>query len=183
MNKGLMKNTGVGIFFILFALVYLLGTSHIKSFSPFGNRGLDSQSIPQMLGVLMIALSGLHVAITARQNRRELAAEADAAEKTPNGAPAEAAKQPDLEEDAGKFNPVVWGSIILLIAYAMAYQRLGFLVSTAGYLLLATTLLTPKEDRKRMLLFIVPFSFAVTAAIYIIFTKYLTLFLPRGIWG
>jgi len=171
MNKGLLKNTGVGIFFILLALVYMLGTSRIKSFSPFGNRGLDSQSIPQMLGVLMITFSALHVAVTVRQNKRDIAA-------------GRHDKEPEAKAVAPKkINPVVWGSIALLIAYAFVYQRLGFLIGTAAYLILATTLLTPPEKRRRMLLFIIPFSIIVTFAVYTIFTKYLTLFLPRGILG
>lgn len=168
MNKGIMKNTGIGIFFILFAHVYLFGTSQIKSFSPFGSRGLDSQSVPQMLGVLMIMLSALHIAVTVHNNRRSMA---------DNG---EGESRP---KRAKKLNPVVLGSIALLIAYILLYQNLGFLLSTFAYLVSVTTLLTPPPKRRRMALFIVPFSAVTACAIYFIFTKYLTLMLPQGILG
>lgn len=173
MNKDIMKNTGVGIFFIVLALVYMLGTSRITSFSPFGNRGLDSQSIPQMLGALMCALALFQVVLTVQKNKREMAAAAREDVKA-------GAQEGNWKK---KVSPVTLGSIGLLIAYVLVYQRLGFVLSTCAYLFAAITLLTPREKRGKMIKFIVPFSIVVSLSVYFIFTKYLTLFLPRGILG
>lgn len=179
MNKGIMKNTGVGIFFIMFALIYLLGTSRITSFSPFGNRGLDSQSIPQMLGALMCALALLQVVLTMQKNKREMSA---AAEKN-DAAREDAKERVPKGNGTKKLSPVTLGSVGLLIAYVLVYQRLGFVLSTCAYLLAAITLLTPPEKRGKMIKFIIPFSIVVSCSVYFIFTKYLTLFLPSGILG
>lgn len=177
MNKGIMKNTGVAIFFIVFALVYMLGTSRITSFSPFGNRGLDSQSIPQMLGVLMCVLAVLQVAVTVQKNKRDMLRSAAGKRGTETGEAAPPVK------GISKMNPIVVGSIALLLIYVAIYNKLGFMLSTAFYLITATMLLTPGEKRGRMMVFVIPFSLVMTVAIYYAFTKYLTLFLPRGILG
>lgn len=177
MNKNIMKNTGVGIFFIVFALIYLLGTSKITSFSPFGNRGLDSQSIPQMLGALMCALALFQIVLTVQKNKIETRAAAGKGEtlheNTKERAPGGKAK----------LSPVTLGSVGLLVAYVLVYQKLGFVLSTCAYLLAAITLLTPLEKRGKMMKFIIPFSIVVAFGVYFVFTKYLTLFLPRGILG
>lgn len=177
MNKGIMKNTGVAIFFIVFALVYMLGTSRITSFSPFGNRGLDSQSIPQMLGVLMCVLAVLQVAVTIQKNKKDML------RAVAGKHDAEVMEVVPPAKGFSKINPVVVGSIALLLVYVAIYNKLGFMLSTAFYLITATMLLTPGEKRARMILFIIPFSLLMTVAIYFAFTKYLTLFLPRGILG
>lgn len=177
MNKGIMKNTGVAIFFIVFALVYMLGTSRITSFSPFGNRGLDSQSIPQMLGVLMCALAALQVIVTIQKNKSDMRRSASCKHD------AKTEEAPPTAKSASKINPVVVGSIALLIVYVVIYNKLGFILSTAFYLITATMLLTPGEKRGRMMIFVIPFSLVMTVAIYYAFTKYLTLFLPRGVLG
>lgn len=179
MNKDIMKDTGVGLFFIMLSLLYLLGTSRITSFSPFGNRGLDSQSVPQMLGALMCVLALFQVILTVQKNKRDISSVArknDAARENTKGGvqKGKGAKKPSL---------VTLGSVGLLIAYVLVYQKLGFVLSTCAYLLAAITLLTPPEKRGKMIKFIIPFSIAVSFSVYFIFTKYLTLFLPRGILG
>jgi len=178
MNKGIMKNTGVGIFFILLALAYLSGTSKIVSFTPFGCRGMDSRSIPQMLGVLMLALAVLQVALTAQKNKREAAAGALKPEERRDICCGAARRG-----EKWKTGLMVSYTIALLIAYALMYQKLGFVLSTLLYLLSSTIILTPAEKRKKMTAFIVPFTVVFTALIYILFTKYLTLMLPAGILG
>lgn len=177
MNKGIMKNTKVGLFFIVFSLVYLLGTSRIVSFTPFGNRGLDSKSIPQMLGVLMFVLAAIQIAVTVQQNRRALAAS--------GGSPfAEKKEEKKAAQSIAKMiNPTVAGCIALLILYVLIYARVGFILSTISYLALSIALLTPAEKRKRMMLFIAPFAILFTLAVYVLFTRYLTLFLPSGLLG
>lgn len=178
MNKGIMKNTKVGIFFIVLSLIYMLGTSKIVSFTPFGNRGLDSKSIPQMLGILMLVLASLQIAVTVQQNKREIAAPS---KKT-------FVEEEEVEKRAAqsiinRINPTVAGCIALLLLYVAVYARLGFILSTLGYLIFSIALLTPAEKRKKMMLFIVPFAILFTVAIYALFTRYLTLFLPSGVLG
>lgn len=180
MYKGVMKNVSVGMFFLVFALVYLLGASRIASFSPFGNRGLDSKSIPQMLGVLMCVLAALQIVLTVRQNKREAmlrGAPEDTKSRGVRGKPSAA------QQESWVAKAPVYGSIGLLVAYVVIYNKLGFILSTTIYLLAATTLLTPAEKRRGKAWFIVSLSIVFTLAVYIVFTKYLTLFLPQGILG
>lgn len=178
MNKGIMKNTKVGIFFIALSLIYMLGTSQIVSFTPFGNRGLDSKSIPQMLGILMLVLASMQIAVTVQQNKREIA------DPCKNSFAEEEKEEKRAAQGIIKrINPTVTGCIALLLLYVVVYSRLGFILSTVGYLVFSIALLTPADKRKKMLLFIVPFAILFTLAVYMLFTRYLTLFLPSGVLG
>lgn len=180
MNKGAMKNMGVGIFFLVFALVYMFGASKIVSFTPFGNRGLDSQSIPQMLGVLMCALAILQLALTALQNKKTLAKKVILQSERQGGT---YEKAPPPKKDARDAKIAAIGSIGLLVAYVAVYMRLGFILSTILYLIASVTLLAPPGQRRKMILFVIPFSVIFTFTVYVAFTKYLTLMLPRGMLG
>ena len=62
MSSDSKKEIGVGIFFLVFAIAYMAGASTISTFTPFGNRGLDSRSVPELLGILTIILSMTHLA-------------------------------------------------------------------------------------------------------------------------
>jgi hypothetical protein len=74
-------------------------------------------------------------------------------------------------------------SLALLGAYIFLFQKIGFILSTILYLMFSVTLLTPAAKRRRLMPFIVLFSSGVPFLIYFIFTKYLSLILPRGILG
>lgn len=186
MNKDTKKDFGIGIFFFLVSVFYLFEASKVATFTPFGNRGLDSQSIPQMIGYLSLALSVLLIITTFLRVRKE---KKEVVNKTPEICdpdqvacivPPKGAKLQDFLSIV-PFKLLL--SLFLLFLYFITYQRIGFIISSSFYLIFQSLLITEKEKRKKWILFIILFSICVSAIIYFVFTRYFTLFLPRGILG
>lgn len=178
MKERSKRNIGIGVFFLAVSLLYLVGASSIQMFSPFGNAGLDSRSIPQMIGILGCALSVLQIVLSWHGMKR----------CAPEGIrPSE--RDHDLRAGSGKDKGgnghkfTLFFSLILLGAYIAVFQDLGFILSSLLYLVLSITLLTPKGKRIKSFPFIMVFSVVVSLSLYYVFTQYLTLLLPRGILG
>lgn len=78
--------------------------------------------------------------------------------------------------------PVHWTSIAIVsamfVAYALTFEFLGFVLSTAGFLL-ATTMYVDHTKWRRNLIYSIAFS----ALVYWIFTRQLSVSLPSGILG
>ncbi|MDD3904749.1 MAG: tripartite tricarboxylate transporter TctB family protein [Sphaerochaeta sp.] len=186
MNKATKKELGVGIFFAVLAIAYILESLNVSTFTPFGNRGLDSQSVPAMIGWLSFGLSVLYIIITLvkdRKNRRMEATENDQVCDVDN------VVCMDIPQNAKKLSltriiPIkLLLSLVYLFLYFLFYQSLGFILSSIGYLIAESVLLTEKTKRKKWALFITLFSVGIVVLIYVVFTNYLTLFLPKGILG
>lgn len=186
MDKELKKDLGVGIFFTALSLAYLFGTSFVSTFTPFGNRGLDSKSVPELIGGLALFLSiSLIIGTLLKHKRHQGAVKEDenivcdtdeiACITVPEGV----TKTSKLKSIPTK----MLLSLTFLVAYFALYQRIGFVLSTIFYLIAQIFLLTEKEKKKKWALFNILFSIGVTVLIYIVFTRYLTLFLPKGILG
>ena len=75
----------------------------------------------------------------------------------------------------------VWGTFITLIFYAVAFEPLGFIVSTTIYLLVQFFLLTSMVKRK-YLVFLVS-AVLTSVIVYFLFVKVFYLMLPEGILG
>lgn len=88
---------------------------------------------------------------------------------------AEAGK-PDPEKRAGLYRMLLCALFFAL--YTFLLTRLGFVVSSAIYLIANFLVLAPKE--KRNLIFFAVLSVAVPAAIYVIFVKGFRVILPTG---
>jgi len=189
MNSDFKKEIGVGIFFLLLGIAYIAGASTISTFTPFGNRGLDSRSVPELLGTLTIILSVTHLIQIFLKARKLKSLQKDSG--------ADSAKVCDWEEGicveqpkgtiVTRINNVMpirlLISLIFLAVYTALYQPLGFILSSTIFLIAESFLLTKKDERKKWAVFIILFSAGVSAVIYFIFTKYLTLVLPSGILG
>lgn len=189
MDRDLKKEIGVGIFFLLLSIAYIAGASKISTFTPFGNRGLDSRSVPELLGILTIILSVTHIIQTSLKGRK--------LKRIQKESLISSAKECDREEDASgeshkgtilnRIEKVISVrlliSLIYLAVYIAVYQPLGFILSSTFFLMAESFLMTNKDERKKWALFIVLFSAGVSVLIYFIFTKYLTLILPSGILG
>ena len=145
----------------------------IQTFSPFGNAGLDSRSIPQMIGILGCVLSVLQIVLSWHGIK--------------HGPTEHAHKPEDASHGEGgnsnKPNFTLFLSLFLLGAYIAALQDLGFILSSLLYLILFIMLLTPKEKRLKAIPFTLAFSAAISLSLYYVFTRYLTLLLPKGILG
>lgn len=189
MNSDLKKEIGVGIFFLVLAIAYIIGSTTISTFTPFGNRGLDSRSVPVLLGVLTIILSITHIVQVILKDKKVRTLQIDKTEKNeeicdPDEVACVDAPEGTILSRIDKVMPVkLILSFIYLIIYIALYQPLGFVLSSALFLIAESILLTNKEERKKWYLFIILFSIGVSILVFFIFTKYLTLFLPSGIFG
>lgn len=187
MSSDSKKEIGVGVFFLVFAIAYMVGASKISTFTPFGNRGLDSRSVPELLGILTIILSVTYMVqvwLKERKLKRML-------EERGVDSVQEADQKDAVLESKGtivsRINNVMpiklVFSLIFLAVYTALYQPLGFILSSIFFLIAESFLLVNKDERKKWTLFIVLFSIGVSIFIYFIFTQYLTLVLPSGILG
>ena len=189
MSSDSKKEIGVGIFFLVLAIAYMAGASKISTFTPFGNRGLDSRSVPELLGILTIILSVTHLVqvwLKERKLRRiREKSEIENAEfldqKDDTFTPAPKATIVSRIHQVMSIKLII--SLVFLAVYIALYQPLGFILSSIFFLMAESFLLTNKGEVKKWALFIVLFSIGVSVVIYFIFTKYLTLVLPSGILG
>lgn len=193
MTSDAKKELGVGIFFLILSVAYMIGTTTISTFTPFGNRGLDSRSVPLLIGFLtfILATSQIVVVLIKERRLRRLASEQIGTGHD------EAHKVHDPEMVAGgdvprgsiiaRIDNVVPVKLVLSIAFLVifvaAYRRAGFILSSTFFLMAESFLLVKAEDRRRWARFIVLFSIGASVIIYFLFTRYLSLFLPRGILG
>jgi putative tricarboxylic transport membrane protein len=153
------RELGIGVFFLILSGTYLLGSLSISIFDPFGNNTLNSQSIPQLLGVMMAVLSVIHIAGNAFAGKREKAGEIT----------------------IGRPQRLMLLSVLFIAAYIFLFTRLGFILSSALFLGAEIFLLIPAKKRKTWA--VVCFSAGLPVLLYLLFTKALTIFLPRGLIG
>ena len=189
MNSDAKKEIGVGIFFLFLAISYIIGSTTISTFTPFGNRGLDSRSVPVLIGTLTVILSIVHIIQVYMRDRKFRNLHAENSEKS----------EEVCDQDGNEFNELPKISIInridnvisiklilsllYLVIYIALYQSIGFILSSIFFLISESFLLVNKNNRKKWALFIVLFSIGISIIIFFIFTKYLSLFLPSGILG
>jgi len=186
MNKANKKELGVGIFFAVLSIFYIAESRNVSTFTPFGNRGLDSQSIPAMIGWLSIALSAILIVSTILKDRKERKGSVEQQEQICDPDQVACIDPPAGAKLQGLLQVVplkLLLSLLFLFFYFLFYQRIGFILSSIFYLVAQSFLLTEKGKRKKWALFIILFSIGVSVLIYFIFTRYFTLFLPRGILG
>ncbi|ABR75201.1 conserved hypothetical protein [Actinobacillus succinogenes 130Z] len=167
MNPKIKKDLAVSIFFAVLAISYLYHAQSISVFSPFGQQGPDSKTIPNIIGGLMLFLSVVLFITTLSNWRKTKSLETPAL----------------TAEQTKKFPIKLVLSLALLSLYIACYQDAGFIVSSITYLILQSIVLLPAEKRKKWILFIIVLSIVFTVSIYYVFSKYLTLFLPVGILG
>lgn len=158
MEKKQKKRLGTGIFFLVLSIAYLLGTMSIHSFSPFGERGLDSKSVPQVLAFFMIVLSFIQIA----------------------GTFFGVTEKSDETKEKKQVVPLFL-SILFFILYIYLFDNLGFVISSVLYLFSMIFLLAPAGRRKSSILFFIVFSIIVPLLVYFLFSKCLSLILPKGI--
>jgi len=189
MKSDSKNEIGVGVFFLVLSIAYMIGSTSISTFTPFGNRGLDSRSVPVLIGVLTCILSVAHIIQVYLKDKkvRNLNIE-DKGESKEVCDPDEVAcidspKGSIINRIENVVSVKLLLSLVFLIIYVALYQPVGFIISSIFFLIAESLLLVRKEDRKKWILFIVLFSICISVLIYFIFTKYLSLFLPSGILG
>ena len=190
MNSDSKKELWVGIFFLILSSAYMMGTRNITTFTPFGNRGLDSRSVPMLIGFLSFILALVHLAQLFFRVKK-MKNNASGQNENSIGEVCDPDETACIVPPGGGFISQVENFIsvklllsgLFLAIYFASYQVLGFVLSSALFLIAESFLLTKKEKRKSWAVFIVLFSVGVSVLIYILFTKYLSLFLPGGILG
>ena len=166
------REIGTGIFFLVLAALYFWGSLSISTFDPFSKGGLDSRSIPQMLSILIAGLSIVHITgnlLKLKKVQARTESDAQAAEK--------------MVFKFGRSQRLMVITVLLICMYIFCFTRLGFILSSILYLLAEIFLLIPAEKRKKWAIFTVCFSAGVPVVIYFLFTKLLSMFLPRGLLG
>jgi hypothetical protein len=168
------RELGMGICFLALSGLYLAGTFSISTFNPFGNRGLTSRSVPQVLAFFAILLSLIQIISALVKGKKD-----EAGDSPPEAEAGEKTAVFKISKSAGQ----MLLSLFIICAYIFFFQRLGFILSSVLFLLAETFLLTSREKRKKWALFIVCLSTGLPVLIYFLFTKSLSLFLPRGLLG
>jgi len=189
MNSDAKKEIGVGLFFLFLAISYIIGSTSISTFTPFGNRGLDSRSVPVLIGTLTVILSILHIFQVYMRDRklRNLHAEntvkSEKIEDQNDHEIYESTKISIINRIDNVISIKLILSLLYLVIYIALYQSIGFILSSIFFLIAESFLLVNKNNRKKWALFIILFSIGISIIIFFIFTKYLSLFLPSGILG
>jgi len=167
------KEIGVGIFFLVFSAVYFILTLGIRAFDPFaaGRAGiqLTSQSIPQTVAVLVAALSVIHIISNVLKLRKAEAGTQSGGEKKP------------FTFKFDRPQRIMLITIVLIFAYIFLYVRLGFVISSIIFLLGQIFLMLPADKRIKWAPFSICLSLVSPVLIYLLFTRVLGVFLPRGL--
>ena len=165
------KEIGIGVFFLVLAVLYFIGSLSISTFDPFssGREGLilSSRSVPQMLSLLVAVLSISHIVSNVLKMKKAI--------------DVQTVKKSAFIFDRPRRLMVI--NILLIFAYIFCFTRLGFIVSTFAFLFVEVFLLIPAVKRKSWALFTVCFSIGVPVLLYLLFTKLLTMYLPSGLIG
>lgn len=185
---GKYRETLIGIGFFLFGLIYFALSFTIDSYAGYGGSSVvDSKFMPQFVGILLMILGILQTLSAYKALRRQ--------EK--NGqASSQTAQQAQTENESDQINISDYDddaasrgadnkSLVLIFAFLLIYLALmtvlGFILSTALYLIATMLLLTPKEKRNIPLMLII--TAVVSVGVYFLFVEGLSLILPAGILG
>lgn len=145
----------------------------------FASNGLEAKTrmdigpdfMPKLVAVLTLALS---VVLLVQGLRRNMASGVAGAAAGGDAAPP--ARRGGLIERHAD-----WLSLLLIVAYTLAFEPLGYLVATALYLFMQFIVMAKAEERRYV-------AFAVVAVIvsglsYYVFLRLFYVFLPTGLLG
>lgn len=170
------KEIGVGIFFLCLAVLYFICTFSISTFDPFASSRigfqLDSRSVPQVLALMLGSLGIIYIIGNFLKLQKVNSPEGDNAGPKPK-------KTFAFKFDRTQRLMVL--TVALISAYIFFFNTLGFILSSVLYLLAQMFLLIPPEKRKKWAIFTVCFSAGMPVVIYLIFTKAISMYLPRGL--
>lgn len=174
----LNREMKVALFFICFAIFYLVMAGRIASLDLFSSAGMNSKTLPRIYGILMIILGAvLFLSSWAKQRKLEKSVASESDKKSVTMLVLFGCELP-----RGLVYLAV--SVLLFAFYAATYTWLGFLISGFLYLGLMIMLLTPADRRSvKMTIATWVFSFAFVFVLYELFTRVLSMMLPRGILG
>ena len=145
------RNIVTSLLFLAFGVFLFVQSMGIKHMM---KNDVGSGFFPKVIGVAMIVVSIVRLIMALRETEGE-------------------AKKSNNDMVGG------WATIILIAVYVLAFNTVGFLISTAVFLFLEMLVLTPAEKRKIPLLLVI--SIVAPIAIYALFTYAISSPLPKGI--
>ena len=147
------KNLVVSLVFMAFGIFLFVESMGIKHMM---KNDVGSAFFPKVVAVAITGVSVIRLIMTLRE-------------------PAGERKKSNSDLKGG------WLTIVLIAAYVMAFQPVGFIISTIVYLFLQILVLVPKEKRSWPLTIII--SVVAPLAIYGLFTYLISSPLPKCLWG
>jgi putative tricarboxylic transport membrane protein len=149
------KKKGIitSVLFLAFSIVMLI---YAKDIEPMMKNDLGSGFFPMVVGIAMCGLSVLRLVLALREKEKE-------------------SKKSNDDLMGGL------GTLILIGAYCIAFNPVGFIISTIVYLFLQILLLTPKAKRNWLVISII--SVVTPFAFYALFVYLINTPLPRGLFG
>ena len=149
------KKKGIitSVLFLAFSIVMIIFAKDIK---PMMENDLGSGFFPMVVGIAMCALSVLRLILALREKEKE-------------------AKKSNDDLMGGL------GTLVLIGGYCIAFNPVGFIISTIIYLFLQILLLTPKAKRNWLVISII--SVVTPFAFYALFVYLINTPLPRGLFG
>lgn len=147
------KNIITSVLFLAFGAFVYYEASGIKHVM---NNDVGSAFFPKIIAGAMIVVALIRLVMALREEEKE-------------------AKDSDSDLKGG------WETILLLCAYVLAFQPVGFILDTMAFLFLEMLVLTPKEKRNLPLLG--GLSIATPLLIYTLFVYVINTPLPKGLFG
>lgn len=180
MNK--KKELYSSIFFIVVSIMYFIGATSIKSYNAFGEVGINSSTIPKILGGLLFVLSIVNLINSIISYRKTNETDIDE-DKEMSIFDQSIKAEEELEESMTENKRATVLTFVFLIIFALFLEPLGFIIMSIFFLISQMTLLTPKNIRKKRLPSISIISLIFSVLVYVLFTKGFSLILPAGIIG
>lgn len=146
------RNILVSVLFLAFGLFLFIQSMGIQKMM---KNDVGSGFFPKVIAVALMGVSVIRLVMALRE-------------------PEEAAKKSNSDMKGG------WITIALIAAYVLAFNAVGFLLSTAVFLFLEMLVLTPAEKRSLPLLGVI--SVAAPLFIYVLFVYVINTPLPKGIF-
>ena len=147
------RNLIVSFMFMAFGVFLLVESMGIKHMM---KNDVGSGFFPKIIAIVMIAVSVIRLIMTLLE-------------------PSGETNTSDSDMVGG------WLSILLIVAYVMAFRSVGFIIDTVIYLFIQMLILTPKEKRNMLMIGII--SIIAPICIYTLFTYVINTPLPKGIFG
>lgn len=147
------KNILTSILFLAFGAFVFFESLGIKHVM---KNDVGSAFFPKVISVVMITVALVRLVMALREKE-------------------EAAKATDSDMKGG------WETILLMCAYVLAFQPVGFIISTIVFLFCEMLVLTPKEKRSMPLLAVL--ALVVPVGIYTLFVYVINTPLPKGLFG
>ena len=147
------KTKGIitSILFLAFSVVMIV---FARQYKPMMKNDLGSGFFPMVVGIAMAALSVLRLILALREKKGEVKKSGD-----------------DLMGGLA--------TIILIGGYCIAFNPIGFIISTMVYLFLQILVLTPKEKRSWPIT--IAISVIAPIAFYVLFVYAINTPLPKGL--